>query len=46
MHRAKNKMKYKENNNYLLCMHTVFMGTTTASCNGGGGDASLPSEGV
>ena len=27
-------------------MHAVFMGTTTASCNGGGGDALLPSDGV
>ena len=35
-----------ENNNYLLCMHAVFMGTTTASRNGGGGEASLPSDGV
>ena len=25
-------------------MHVVFMGMVTASCNGGGGDASLPSD--
>ena len=35
-----------ENNYYLPCMHAVFMGTTTASRNDGGGDASLPSDGV
>ena len=29
--RAKNKIKYIENNYYLLSMHAVFMGTTTAS---------------
>ena len=29
-----------ENNYYLLCVHAVFMGTTTASRHGGGGDAS------
>ena len=28
---AKNKIKYIENNYYLLGMHAVFMGTTTAS---------------
>ena len=33
------KKNYIENNNYLLGMHAVFMGTTTASHNGGGGDA-------
>ena len=27
-------------------MHAVFMGTTTASFNSGGGDASLPTDGV
>ena len=27
-------------------MHAVFMGTTTASGNGGGGDPSLPSDGI
>ena len=37
---------YIENNNYLLCMNAVFMGTTTASRNGGGGDACLQSDGV
>ena len=42
----KMEKKYIENNYYLLCMHAVYMGTTTASCNGGGGDASLPSDGV
>ena len=35
-----------ENNYYLLCMHAVFMGTTSASPNGGGGDAALQSGGV
>ena len=37
---------YIENNNNLLCMHAVFMGTTTVSRDGGGGDASLQSDGV
>ena len=37
---------YIENNYYLLCMHAVFMGMTTASQNGGGGEASLQSGGV
>ena len=46
IHRAKNKNKYIEKNNYLLCMHAVFMGMTTASPNGGGGDALLQSDGV
>ena len=31
---------------YLLGMHAVFMGMTTAYRNSGGGDASLPSDGV
>ena len=35
-----------ENNYYLLGMHADFMGTTTSSRNGGGGDASLQSDGV
>ena len=35
-----------EYNNYLLGMDAVFTGTTTASRNGGGGDASLQSGGV
>ena len=35
-----------ENNYYLLCMHAVFMGTTTASRHGGGGDALLLGDGV
>ena len=30
-YRAKNKIKYVENNHYLLGMHAVLMGTTTAS---------------
>ena len=38
--------KYIENNYYLLCMHAVFMGMTTASPNGCGGEASLQSGGV
>ena len=42
MHRVKNININIENNNYLLCMHAVFMGTTTASRNGSDGDASLP----
>ena len=44
--RAKNNKKYIENNYYLLGMHAVFMGTTTTSCNGGGGEVSLPGDGV
>ena len=37
---------YIENNYCLLCMHAVFMGMTTVSPNGGGGDALLQSGGV
>ena len=37
---------YIENNYYLLCMRAGFMGMTTASPNGCGGEASLPSDGV
>ena len=40
------KKIYIENNYYLLCMHAVFMGMTTAYPNGCGGEASLPSDGV
>ena len=40
------KKNYIENNYYLLGMHAVFMGTTTSSPNGGGGDAALQSGGV
>ena len=40
------KYIYIENNYYLLCMHAVFTSTTTASCNGDGGEESLPSDGV
>ena len=46
MHGAKKLKIYIENNYDLLCMHAVFMGTTIVSRNGGGGDASLPSDGV
>ena len=35
-----------ENYYYLLSMHAVFVGTTTVSSDGGGGEASLPSDGV
>ena len=40
------KIKYVGNNYYLLCMHAVFMGMTTASPNGCGGESSLQSGGV
>ena len=40
------KKIYIENNYYLLCMHAVFMGMTTASPNGYGGEAALQSGGV
>ena len=42
----KKKKIYIEKNYYMLCVHAVFMGMTTDSCNGGGGEASLPSDGV
>ena len=35
-----------ENNNYLFCIYAIFMGTITASSNGGGGDAPLQSDDV
>ena len=39
-------MKNYRENNYLIGMHEIFMGTTTASHNSGSGDASLLSDGV
>ena len=35
-----------ENNYYLLGMHAVFKGNDNCINNAGGGEASLPSEGV
>ena len=47
MHIANNEKKTDiENNDDLLCMHAVFMGMPTASRSGGGGDASLQSDGA
>ena len=40
------KISYIENNYYLLYLHAVFMGMTTASPNDDGSDAALQSDGV